>query len=282
MKKFNLIIIFLFQIFYHQIILTNWSVDFLIIGAAKCGTTSLYNYLIQHPQVLPAIQKEVHYFDFNYYRGLDWYKNQFPEKVASKIIGEASPFYLYHPLVPEKVFKLLPQTKLIILLRDPVERAISDYFYTKPGMDFESALQKEVEIVKPELDKINNKQSYDINLIRKYSYLTRGIYIEQIKRWRQYFAQEQMLILIYEDLCNDPKDTVNKVFKFLGLPELTLKKYDWYNKNSKKGEIDPEIKQKLYRFFAGYNKELEDYLKIKLPWKKSINSTKSMNNLNLV
>ncbi|MDR3646441.1 MAG: sulfotransferase domain-containing protein [Candidatus Babeliales bacterium] len=266
MKTFRLIII-LFSIFNYQITLSNWSVDFLIIGAAKCGTTSLYNYLIQHPDILPAAQKEVHYFDLNYERGLDWYKSHFLEKSPGKITGEASPFYLYHPLVPERVFKLLPKTKLIVLLRDPVERAISDYFYTYPGMSFEEALQKEVEIIKQELDKINNDQYYDIYSIIKYSYLTRGIYIDQIKRWREYFPKEQMLFLIYDDLCNDPKGTVNKVFKFLGLPELTLKKYDIFNKTFKKEEIKPETKHNLYQFFAEHNKQLEEYLGIKLPWK---------------
>lgn len=262
--KFILKSIFLIFII-NNIKAENWSVDFLIIGAAKCGTTSLYNYLIQHPDILPAIKKEIHFFDFYYDYGLEWYKTKFKKKYANKIIGEASPFYLYHPQVAERVFKTLPKTKLIILLRNPVERAISHYFFCKPNLDFETALKQEY-IVYDELNKMKNNQEYNIHDIRYYSYLSRGIYIDQIKRWRQFFPKNQMLIIFSEELFNDPQKTVDKVFKFLNVSKFILNSFEIHNKNFNKQEIKIKTKEKLKQYFSVYNKQLEEYLKVKLPW----------------
>jgi hypothetical protein len=111
--------------------------NFIIIGSARSGTTSLYNYLVQHPGIAPALRKEVHFFDYNYQRGCSWYQGQFPTHPymhymqtihrQAMITGEASPYYLFHPYVPQRVAQLLPEIKLIALLRNPIERAFSHY-----------------------------------------------------------------------------------------------------------------------------------------------------------
>src|SRR5579885_2674785 len=113
--------------------------DFIIIGTQRGGTTSLYAYLGQHPQIAPAVIKEVHFFDNNYERGVGWYRTQFPfliEKSIAKnigqqnfITGEASPYYLFHPHVPERAAKVVPGAKLIVLLRNPIDRAYSHYYH---------------------------------------------------------------------------------------------------------------------------------------------------------
>src|SRR5438552_2173012 len=96
--------------------------QFIIIGAQRCGTTSLYNYLIKHADVMPAATKEIHFFDLNYRKGIDWYYSQFPDHYHGRITGEASPYYLFHPHVAGRIKAALPGVKLIVLLRNPTDR----------------------------------------------------------------------------------------------------------------------------------------------------------------
>src|SRR2546423_13513556 len=111
--------------------------DFLIIGGQKCGTTSLYYYLIEHPNIAPAVRKQMHFFDNRFKKGFGWYKSNFPT-IFSKwyktflhkqkfVSGEATPYYLFHPLAASRVHQFLPDVKLIVLLRNPVNRAYSHY-----------------------------------------------------------------------------------------------------------------------------------------------------------
>jgi hypothetical protein len=105
--------------------------NYLIIGAQKAGTSSLFNYLSMHPQVKNSYKKEVHYFDKNYDKPINWYKQYFPFKFGvndKTMIGEATPNYLYHPFVAGRIKKTIPDVKMIVLLRNPVERVISQYF----------------------------------------------------------------------------------------------------------------------------------------------------------
>ena len=99
--------------------------DFLIIGAQKCGTSSMFAYLNQHPQMKLPDVKEIHFFDLNYSNGLDWYTSHFPPASLSHrmVTGEASPYYLFHPHVPERVRLHCPDVKLVVMLRNPVDRA---------------------------------------------------------------------------------------------------------------------------------------------------------------
>src|SRR3712207_6690007 len=101
--------------------------DFVIIGTQRGGTTSLYHYLSKHPEVLPALRKEIHFFDLNFDRGLDWYLAHFARQDQPGLVGEASPLYMFHRDVPERVRRVLPNAKFIALLRNPVDRAYSQY-----------------------------------------------------------------------------------------------------------------------------------------------------------
>src|SRR5439155_3447898 len=149
--------------------------DYLIIGAQRAGTTSLYLYLTQHPCVAPVvIGKGVHYFDVDFAKGPGWYRGHFP--VAARrylsrvgrdrplITGEGSPYYLFHPLVPERVAALLPEARLIALLRDPVERAYSHYqHFVERGIEtltFEQALEAEPERLKGEVERLHRYPLY--------------------------------------------------------------------------------------------------------------------------
>ena len=174
--------------------------DFIIIGAQKGGTSSLFNYLSQHSQIqLPSV-KEIHFFDYNYGKGIEWYRKQFPGKfIRLKITGEASPYYLFHPLVPQRVFSCCPNAKFIVLLRNPVDRAYSHFMMEKKRGDepltFEEAINIEPQIINNEENKIINNPEYRSISHQRSSYLARGMYYSQIKRWLNYFPKKQFLFI---------------------------------------------------------------------------------------
>ena len=196
--------------------------DFLIIGAQKAGTTSLYEYLCEHPCVTSSTLKEVHYFDLAYGRGPNWYRAHFhPAKVPGGITGEASPYYLFHPLVPERVARDLPEVKLIVLLRDPVSRAHSHHNHERAlgfeKLDFEAALRSEAERLRGEEEKILADPRYRSFAHQHHSYLARSRYAEQLGRWFAHFDRERFLILSAEDLFERPREVVTECQRFLGL-----------------------------------------------------------------
>ncbi len=142
--------------------------DFIIIGAMRGGTTSLYSYLTEHPNIGPAYMKEVHFFDVYFHKGLPWYRAQFPstvqkyytERVQKQnfITGEASPYYLFHPHAPRRIARLLPHVKLIVQLRNPVSRAYSHYYHEVNGghekLSFAEAIDREEDRIGKETEKL--------------------------------------------------------------------------------------------------------------------------------
>ena len=245
--------------------------DFLIIGAMKSGTTSLYNYLVQHPRILPGARKELHFFneDVRYAKGLDWYRRQFPWKktfrrLGGRITGEATPAYLFHPLVPGRVFEACPDVKLVAILRDPVERAYSHYWHAvRAGyetLSFEEALKAE-----PERTAADEKGVYGRNYLW-HSYQARGIYLEQIKKWRFFYPKERMLVLMFEDLIKDGEEVTGRVIKFLGLKPFKINTDKIHNSGDASPPMTPETKKHLNRYFRPHNIQLSEYLGLKLPW----------------
>lgn len=225
--------------------------DFLVIGVTKCGTTSLYNYLIKHPNILEANKKEIHFFDNQFNKGVVWYEKQFPQKQDGKLIGEASPGYFWKKFCANRIYQTCPNVKLIVIFRDPVKRMISEFqrISNRHGkkLNFEDTIFKE---------------------IRFEQYFGAGMYITHLNRWLQFFPREQMLILILEDLIKNPSEEVNKIFKFLGLEPFTLETYPQYNKTLQKIEVKKETLEELKKFYEPYNKELEKFLGRSLPWGK--------------
>jgi len=255
--------------------------DFLIIGAARCGTTSLYEYLVLHPNISPASGKEVYFFDKKYSKGLNWYRSFFPFKlnksfytnsIEKKILtGEATPRYLYHPHSPKRIFTTLPNVKLIVLLRNPIDRAYSHYQmevnHNHETLSFEDAVEKEESIVKHYIELMNNDDNYySVEFYRK-SYLTRGIYVTQLKNWFKFFSRDQFLILKSEDFYLDTNFVYNKVLRFLELPEYKLQQYTQF-KMRKYPSMTNEIRKKLSNYFTPYNKELYKLLGINFNWEK--------------
>ncbi len=242
---------------------------FLIIGAQKCGTNSLYNYLVQHPLVAPSLQHEIHYFDLNFDKDLKWYQSQFTELESGMITGESSPYYLFHPLVAKRVFDKYPQIKLIILLRNPAERAISHYYHEVrlryESFSLKEAIANEKTRLQGEVDKIIQTGKYYSFNHQHYTYRARGIYIEQLQNWMSIFPKEQFLILKSEDLFSHPQETMNKVFQFLELPAHCSEKYLQYNSGNY-SQPSEEIYQQLVEYFQPYNQKLAEYLGIDLNW----------------
>lgn len=250
--------------------------NFIIIGVQKGGTTSLFRYLTQHPNVMPGYKKEVKFFDGNYQRGLDWYRFNFP--LTTQMIdpqaqtGEASPSYVFHPLVAQRIKEALPNIKLVLLLRDPVARAYSHYQgnYRKGSeiLSFQEAIEHEERRLAGERVNIIDNQKYPMFKYLTFSYLARGIYIEQVKNWFESFSHEQLLVLKSEDFFNNPPLVLTRVFTFLGLPEWKLGNYEVYN-YGRYDEMDPKTKQELREYFYPYNRELYDYLGINYGWENA-------------
>ncbi len=240
--------------------------DFLIVGAAKCGTSSLYNYLSHHPQILFPHKKELDYFGKHFARGIDWYLSHFPTITDHDnfLTGEATPNYLRFPMVAARIKQYCPQTKLIVLLRNPVDRAVSWHYHKQnSGLtndNLEDAITKEIKLLKTlsESDIINIGFNNPDNIMS-------SLYYYKIKTWMEYISAQQFLILKSEDLYNYPETTMVRVFNFLGLPVHKLSHYPKIN-GGFYNSITPELRKTLAEYFRPYNKLLEKYLNIKFNW----------------
>lgn len=246
----------------------------LIIGAQRSGTTSLFNYLVQHPDVLPPIGKEIHYFDFNYARGVKYYRGRFPYSHRLRrgaLTLDATPYYLAHPLVPERAARLLPQVKLIAVLRNPVDRALSHYQHEiregRETLSFAEAIEKESERLAGEEERLRNEPGYYSWNHRRFSYLRRGLYMEQLRRWLQYFPRSQLLVLQSEWLFRDPPAAMATVQRFLGLRDYRLERYDdSYQRGSYQRAMAEELRSRLIAYFEPHNRELFQWLGEEFDW----------------
>jgi len=250
--------------------------DFLIIGAQKSGTTSLFHYLRQHPQIISSSRKEVDYFDGgrsptvdNYEKGKEWYKTHFPLKLRMNKrckTGEASTQYLFNPIVPKRIFDLIPEVKLIAVLRNPTERAISHYFHQKRRKELlpiGEALRAEEKRMAEALK--NN--SINDELFRSCSYKSRGRYKEQLERYLERFPRENLHIICSEDFFLDPESELVKVFDFLGVDkEFQVKCLKPRGVAPNKTKVSSDIYDYLDEYFYPHNQALYEFLGRKFNW----------------
>jgi hypothetical protein len=265
--------------------------DFLIAGTPKAGTTGLHYYLMQHPNLVGAFKKEVHYFDNdkNYERGKKWYHNNFKNEQWKKnfLCFESTPAYMYWKKVPQRIKNDYPEMKIIFILRNPVSRAYSawnfyrtylskdrpkrvikrnlkkvsptmfkEFYSTEVFPDFETLLNKDIERVK------TNSTQEEPAIIRS------GIYVDQVKRYFDVFGRENVLILGMKDMIKDKKKVLNEILRFLGLPES-----DWnflreevLNAKEYREKIKPETEAFLNEFYKPYNEQLFELLGTKVNW----------------
>jgi Sulfotransferase domain len=254
--------------------------DFVIIGAAKAGTTSLFGWLLEHPFVRGSARKETNYFSHYYSRGEDWYRIHFPleserEAFAAEhgrpfLTGEASPSYLLHVWAPERMAKHLPDARLIVQLRDPVDRAYSQYQMRRrdgeePLDSFEAAVDAEEGRLAAEHERMLGDRRYSSYEVACWSYLMRSRYAEQLERWFRYFPRERIHILSLESLAADPGAALDAVHEFLGLPrhrpaELDARFVFDYD------PMSPETRARLERYFEPHNERLYELVGTDFGW----------------
>lgn len=247
--------------------------DALIIGAQKAGTTSLFQYLVQHPSVLAPAVKEVHYFDLNFERGERWYRAHFPrrgELAGGMLTVDASPYYLVHPLAPERAAATLPRAKLIALVRNPVDRAWSHHQHEiragRETLSFEEAVDRESERTDGAEQRLRDEPGhYDWNHHR-YTYLRRGQYVDQLERWVEQFGREQLLVLQSEWLFEEPVAATAEVCRFLGLPDRPLERYEAFYAGGYTTQMPAELRARLVEHFEPFNRDLYRWIGRELDW----------------
>jgi hypothetical protein len=256
--------------------------DFLVIGAQKAGTTALYAYLRWHPAVLGPSWKEVSFFDRHYARGEAWYRGHFPNRLRlglagrrtgrEPLVGEASPSYLFHPLAPERVAALVPDVRLIAILRDPVERAFSHYNHEvalgREPLSFEQAIEREEQRTRGEIERMLADPSYFSHAWWNHTYVARGRYAEQLRRWLAVFPRERLLVLASEELSTRPAAAYADVLHFLGLPSHDLTSYPRLN-TREYASMSPQTRVLLAQRFAQPNRELAELLGRDVGWGRS-------------
>lgn len=196
---------------------------FLGLGAQKAGTTTLHCLLAQHPQVYLPAAKELHYFSLHYHRGAEWYRQQFVEAPLGARCGDITPYYLFHPWAAQRIAALLPQAKLIVLVRDPVERTLSQYFHAcRLGFErlpLAQALEAEAELLagaEAQLQAPSGRHPAH----QECSYLSRSRYDQQLERYLQCFPEQQLLVLASEALFASPELVWTRLLQFLELKPM--------------------------------------------------------------
>ena len=235
--------------------------DFILIGAQKCGTSSLYRYLSEHPEVLAASRKEVHFFNRNWRRGLPWYRAHFPRRVelnqAGRRLqtGEATTLYLCDAQVPERIAGCMPDARFIVLLREPVSRAYSHYHHERrkgrESRTFPEAVAAEMRAHVPPAD--------------DRSYLSRGLYANQLESWFQVFPRSQFLIMKAEDLFERPADVYGRALEFLGLREFLPRDFPVHNAN-RYPALDHDLANHLAAYYESSMAALTKMLGSEFDW----------------
>jgi Sulfotransferase domain len=261
---------------------------YLVIGAQKAGTSSLHHYLSQNPAVLTARVKEVQYFTKYYARGEGWYRAQFPlvtyERAVrrrvgvSPAVGEATAACLFDPRSPERVHAFDSRMRLIALLRDPIERAYSHFQmelrWGRETGTFEEALDHEEAELPGVLERLRTNPSLGPSSGLGRSYVARGLYADQLERWLRLFDADQLLILMSNDLDDDPAETLSRVAGFLDVPEWHAPEYPRRGVQEY-AAMAPETRERLARKFAAHDRRLVELLGRELPWSRATTHPRS-------
>ena len=213
----------------------------LIIGAEKSGTTSLYRYLISHPLVATPEKKEIRYLlGPNDLLGRLWYKSHFPLRTLGDapsrrrtITLDATPSYLFDPWSPRRAHEIVPNARILVLLRHPVHRAVSHYrHWFRMGWEhqsFESAINRpgeQIDHLRSLLKAEPEDLAASIAAFRKPCYLARGIYSDQLERWLNWFRRDQILAIKSEDFFAEPGSSFDRILRFLELPQWSPSQFN--------------------------------------------------------
>ncbi|CAL9532422.1 hypothetical protein SUDANB121_04086 [Nocardiopsis dassonvillei] len=205
--------------------------DFLICGAQRSGTTSLFKSLCANPAATgPVLRKGVHFFDTGYLRGTSWYRSHFPLRTRLRArrgrdrvrVFESSPYYLFHPLAAERIARDLPEVRVVVILRDPVERAYSAHahetargFETEP---FARAVELEEARLAGEEERLIADPEYTSHSHQHHGYVARGRYADQLERMEKHLGRDRMYVADHAELFDGTTRELRRIEGFLGLP----------------------------------------------------------------
>ncbi len=249
---------------------------FVIVGAQRSGTTSLYRYLHGHPDVTGVrFGKGVHWFDTGYGRSFDWYRAHFPldgRKVpgASRHahVGEGSPYYMFHPLAMTRIVERLPDIRVIAVLRDPVVRAHSQWAHEVARgyehLDFRAAIAAEEERLAGEEQRLRDDPLATSHAHQHQSYVSRGQYAPQIERIRALVPEEHVLVLPFHELASQPQETFDRVLSFLGLAPYAPA-FEKHNPRSYP-KMDADLRESLIERFRPSDERLVELLGPSFVW----------------
>lgn len=251
--------------------------DFLLIGGQRCGTTSLFRALEQHPEVVrPTLNKGVNYFDLNYHRGEAWYRAHFPTRsVATRRGGagarvfEASGYYMFHPLAAPRIAADLPEVKIIAMLRDPVERAFSAWKHERARgfdtLDFAEALAREEERTAGEHERLRSQPAHQSYAYRHFSYTRRGDYADQLREYYGRLPAANIHVIYSEDFFTRPHDEFRRLTDFLGIGDDRGIVFDQHNARPSR-PMPAQTRQWLIDRYQGQVQELADLTGRPAPW----------------
>lgn len=247
--------------------------DFVLIGTKRGGTTSLYRQIEQHPSYLPLFpsarvlplrenMKGVHYFDSHSHRSASWYRSHFATRPARALVrrrtgaaftGDGSPYYLFHPLAAERTRHLLPDAKLLVLLRDPVERTASHWSEqtrnTIETLSFRDALAAEDDRLGGDADRLRRGEILTSHAHEQQSYASQSEYADSLERWMSLYPRDQLLVLFSEDFYTDPQAQLDQVFSFLGVAPHAVEQKAVRNA-APRSPMDDDIRAALQERFA--------------------------------
>lgn len=248
--------------------------NFFVVGTQRGGTTSLFIYLLAHELVHgPRRAKGVHYFDTNVDKSVGWYRSNFPRTSAiaaqqakhgvDPAVGEGAPYYLFSPVIADRMYSVTPDARIITVLREPLDRAISHHNHeVKRGFEtlsMEDAFEAEDERLAGEVDKILADPAYVSKPHIHHAYLGRGQYAEQLERYFDRFGRDRVLVLDSAALKSDPEATVRAATDFLGLPPMQGVDYPLYNQREY-DPVDPAIRARFGPVFDESNERLRALL----------------------
>jgi hypothetical protein len=255
----------------------------LIVGAQRCGTTSMFHVLSQHPAVISPLfkKKELHYFDHEYSRGIRWYQGHFPTRARARVAArgagippvalEGSPYYMFHPLAPSRIHQDLPGVRLLVLVRDPVERAYSQHAHQVGlGLEsepFERALELEDARIAGEAERIVADPAYFSRNHWLYAYRTRGHYVDQLEHLESIFGRERVLVIDSGDFFADPGPVYDQVLEFLGLPDCGRPAFTPQNARPR-WPMPESVRARLEEHYRPHDERLAAWLGREPSWRR--------------
>ncbi len=238
--------------------------DFLIIGAQKSATSSLFHYLMQNPRVREPMRKEIHYFADKHTRSLSWYRAHFPlaAAIGDGVTGEGSTSYLFLPSVAERVKASIPNAKFIAILRNPIDRALSQYQHNKHQGRADYSFH----------DYIMYEAGHDwaaeksLTRMRQLQPMARGFYADQIERWFEHFERRQFLFIKYENFIVDPHSQIDRACDFLGIDRHTADTSKKYKARGVREVIEDRTRAFLKERFDAANARLPSLIGDEFRW----------------